>query len=243
MINWVELVGYAASVLVAASLLMTRFLALRLVNLVGALCFVAYGLLIGSAPIVATNGFITLIDLYFLLRMLSPATNGVEYRSLPERSRERVDEFVVRHGPDIDRFFPDFSTARIDETYQVGGAPYVAMRDLAIVGCALVHPVPTGPSPSNHELGIVYDYIRVQLYPERSAILALDYVTRRYRGLGLNHRLYARIEADLTEVDYLLVPVRTNARRHRKFLVANGYEQLRRIGRYVVYSKMLPRAS
>ena len=67
---WLELLGYAASVLVAVSLMMSRIVRLRVINLVGSLAFTAYGVLIGAYPVAAVNGFIVLINLWFLARML-----------------------------------------------------------------------------------------------------------------------------------------------------------------------------
>jgi hypothetical protein len=45
-----ELIGYAASVLVAVALTMRSVLRLRLINLVGAATFTVYGLLIHAYP-------------------------------------------------------------------------------------------------------------------------------------------------------------------------------------------------
>jgi len=53
-----EFIGYAASVLVAVSLMMRSIVRLRLIHLAGALRFAAYGLLIKAYPIVAVNSFI-----------------------------------------------------------------------------------------------------------------------------------------------------------------------------------------
>ena len=67
---WLELLGYLASVLVAVSLMMSRILRLRVINLVGSLAFTLYGVLIGAYPVAAVNAFIVLINLWYLSRML-----------------------------------------------------------------------------------------------------------------------------------------------------------------------------
>jgi len=46
-----ELVGYAASALIAISLMMSSILRLRLINLAGAAAFATYGLLIRAYPV------------------------------------------------------------------------------------------------------------------------------------------------------------------------------------------------
>lgn len=61
-----ELIGYAASLLVAISLMMSRIVKLRIVNLIGAITFTVYGILIDSMPVAAMNAFIVLINIYHL---------------------------------------------------------------------------------------------------------------------------------------------------------------------------------
>lgn len=64
-----ELIGYAGSILVAVSLMMKSLVRLRLINLVGAIIFVIYGLLIGAIPVVFLNGLILSINIYNLWQM------------------------------------------------------------------------------------------------------------------------------------------------------------------------------
>lgn len=73
-----ELIGYAASVLVAVSLMMSSIVKLRVINLVGAILFTVYGLLISAFPVAMMNFFIVLIDLYYLREIVglkSPFTS------------------------------------------------------------------------------------------------------------------------------------------------------------------------
>lgn len=64
-----ELIGYAASILVAISLMMSAIVKLRVVNMIGALTFSVYGALIESIPVAAMNGFIVLINIYYLMKI------------------------------------------------------------------------------------------------------------------------------------------------------------------------------
>ena len=68
-IDSVELIGYLGSVLVAISLMMRSLLRLRIINLVGALFFTLYGILLGAYPVAFLNGLIVCIDLYYLIQM------------------------------------------------------------------------------------------------------------------------------------------------------------------------------
>lgn len=62
----VDIVGYAASAFVAISIVMTSMRKLRYLNLTGAILFVVYGIFIGAIPVVITNGFIALVNIYRL---------------------------------------------------------------------------------------------------------------------------------------------------------------------------------
>lgn len=64
-----ELIGYTASLLVVISLMMRAIVKLRIVNMLGALTFSIYGVLIESIPVAAMNGIIVLINIYFLIQV------------------------------------------------------------------------------------------------------------------------------------------------------------------------------
>ncbi|PJC87356.1 hypothetical protein CSW98_05510 [Vibrio sp. HA2012] len=66
--SMVEMIGYAASIMVAISLSMKHIVALRVLNLVGCSLFIAYGLYVGALPVVVANSYIACINLYFLFR-------------------------------------------------------------------------------------------------------------------------------------------------------------------------------
>ncbi len=65
-----EMIGYTGSLLVALSLTMKSLQRLRIINMVGALFFIAYGLLIGALPIALLNGLTLGVNAYNLWRML-----------------------------------------------------------------------------------------------------------------------------------------------------------------------------
>ncbi|BDD11349.1 hypothetical protein FUAX_37810 [Fulvitalea axinellae] len=67
--NYVEVVGYIAMVLLAVSFLFKDIKKLRVFNTVGCLSFVAYGLLLGAYPIVIVNAFIATVNVIQLAQM------------------------------------------------------------------------------------------------------------------------------------------------------------------------------
>jgi hypothetical protein len=64
--SWIEWFGYLASALIALSLMMGSIVKLRWLNLAGAAMFSSYGFVIGALPVAYLNGFIVLVNLYYL---------------------------------------------------------------------------------------------------------------------------------------------------------------------------------
>lgn len=63
----IEMLGYVATIIVAISFLMKDVVKLRLVNSVGCLCFVLYGVWIGSIPVALLNSLIVAINAYYII--------------------------------------------------------------------------------------------------------------------------------------------------------------------------------
>jgi hypothetical protein len=72
MTNYTEYIGYLASALVLVSFLMKNMTYLRIINTVGCVFFILYGLLLPSIPIVITNVAIVLVNLYYLFQLTRP---------------------------------------------------------------------------------------------------------------------------------------------------------------------------
>ncbi|WNJ94890.1 hypothetical protein RND59_12195 [Vibrio ruber] len=69
----VEIIGYAASLMVALSFTMKDIVKLRIVNCIGCLLFVTYGLIIDSWPVTLANLFITGANIYYLRKARTEA--------------------------------------------------------------------------------------------------------------------------------------------------------------------------
>ncbi|MFV0448149.1 MAG: hypothetical protein ACK5MF_06770 [Vibrio sp.] len=65
----IEIMGYAASIMVAISLTMKDIVKLRVLNFIGCALFASYGLIIGALPVVAANTFIAVVNVYYLVAM------------------------------------------------------------------------------------------------------------------------------------------------------------------------------
>ena len=104
-----ELIGYLASALVVVSLAMTSVVRLRAISLVGSVAFVAYGALISSVPIIATNAAIAVLNTWFLRAELGGKRN-LAATVVPIDAPFLVD-FLRHHLDDIHRFQPGFELA------------------------------------------------------------------------------------------------------------------------------------
>ncbi|MCB2202599.1 hypothetical protein KQH56_01190 [bacterium] len=102
-----EFIGYAASLLIAISLMMKSLIRLRILNAIGAVVFIAYGLIIKAYPVSFLNGLIVIIDLYYLITMLKRS----DYFTLMEVTPDStyLNFFLNFHQEDIRTFFPSFS--------------------------------------------------------------------------------------------------------------------------------------
>ena len=102
----VEVVGYTGTVLVAISLMMSSIIKLRIINLIGALIFSVYGFIIGALPVGFLNGFITIVDAYYLYEIFSAKEL---FKILQSGSdSEYLRYFLKFHQNDIKKFFPAF---------------------------------------------------------------------------------------------------------------------------------------
>lgn len=107
-ISWLEAFGYAASVIVAISLMMGSLLKLRWWNLVGASAFALYGLLIHAYPVAVLNGFIALADVYYLIQMYR---RREQFQVIPlEGASPYLAAVLSAHREEIARLFPGFQT-------------------------------------------------------------------------------------------------------------------------------------
>ncbi|OOF70882.1 YgjV family protein [Rodentibacter caecimuris] len=65
-INSIELLGYMATFFVATSFLFKSIVHLRIVNSIGDILFVVYGMIIDAYPVAVLNAFLVCVNLYQL---------------------------------------------------------------------------------------------------------------------------------------------------------------------------------
>ncbi len=101
-----ELIGYTGSILVAISLMMKSLVRLRTVNMIGAIVFIVYGLLIGAIPVVFLNTLILGVNVYNLWQMWQQK----DYFTLMEVRSESayLKHFLDFYRKEILEFIPTY---------------------------------------------------------------------------------------------------------------------------------------
>jgi GNAT superfamily N-acetyltransferase len=207
--TWVDILGYVASVLAAASLMMKSVLKLRLVSLAGAVAFSIYGALLGSVPITALNVLIIGINLYFIIQMLTKKT----YFKLLEvdRSSSYVRSFLEFYQQDIARYFPNFAynPDRADIVYLI-------LRDLLPVGLFVAERDSAGRE-----------------------VVRLDYVIPGYRDLKAGHFLYDELEKQLPPRGITMLYSVPGGEEHHAYLRRMGFTPQGGEGRIKLFAREL----
>lgn len=188
MFHWVEIIGYAGSLLVAVSLMMSSLVRLRWINLGGALAFAVYGWLVGAYPVLVVNGFIVLVNVYYLWKM----GRGRDYFSLMTIRRHDnnyLRTFLEFHAADIERFFPGFRLAeddRVEVTF--------ILRNVNPAGLVVSR-------RDGEEVRILLDYVLPQYRDLRCARYFLERMAPVWRAGGVRRLLSPATGA--THRDYL----------------------------------------
>lgn len=143
-----EIIGYVGSGLVVISLMMRNILKLRVINLIGALIFTIYGVLIEAWPVVGLNGAIVLIDAYYLRQMLpqKPDYYGVVEAS---PSSELVHRFLDFHDRDIKQFVPSWKG--LTHEHRI----FVVLRNAVPAGVVVARELDERPG----EVAVDLDYV------------------------------------------------------------------------------------
>ncbi len=194
--NWIEILGYVASVLVAVSLMMKSLARLRFLNLIGASAFALYGLLAGAYPVLAVNGFIAIVNIVFLAKMQPGRSEAFELLAIDRADSPYLRRFLDFHADDIHHFFPDFDLDMIDR-------PQIAfiLRDMLPVGLVICEATEG-------------DTLKVRL----------DYVIPSHRDFRCAQYFYRAWSEVMSCTGVCRFVARGGVDKHRKYLKRIGFE-------------------
>ena len=149
-----DLVGWIGSAILVWSLLQTRIVRLRVINLVGCVILIVFNTLAGVWPMMGLNVGLAVINVYHLRKLLVARHEPAQYAVLEARPDEEYLQYLLRvHAADIATFNPHFSAGRTP----FERAFLILLAD-ETVGVVLLHDAGDG-----------------------LAQIALDYVTPRFR--------------------------------------------------------------
>ncbi len=164
--TWLDLIGWAGSALLVWSLLQSRILRLRVLNLVGSLVLLGYNAALHVWPMVGLNAVLAVINVWYLRLLLATRHDERRYSVVEVGTDDEFLAYTLRtHAADIARFNPGFS-------WDGGGAgrsAYLVVSGDETVGVVLVRDAGDGVA-------------RVEL----------DYVTPRFRDFTPGEFVYRR---------------------------------------------------
>lgn len=192
----IEILGYIASVIIALSLTMKNIHRLRLWNLIGAAAFSAYGGINGVWPVFAVNGFIAIVDVYYLI-VMGQHTEYFDLLEIDIKNSIFTQRFLNFYKEDIAKYFPAFNL-NTESNY----TSYFCLRDCRPVGLVLFSTI------SENEL-----------------LVELDYTIPQYRDMKTGRYFYHQGLKRLGIDDKKDLIIKDPTESHRKYLNAMGYKQ------------------
>ncbi|MBI5170339.1 MAG: GNAT family N-acetyltransferase [Candidatus Eisenbacteria bacterium] len=193
---FLQVLGYVASALVAASLMMKSLLRLRVINLVGASLMATYGLLIHAWPVAVLNGTIVLVDLYYLNQMWRQR----DYFKLLAigHDSEYLRGFVKFHRDEIAAFVPGYAFEPDPNHHHL-----LVLRNMVPAGLVILEPEgATG-----------------------TARVLLDFVIPGYRDFGVGRFLFDENAAWFRERDIRRLVSDPGVPRHAGYLERMGFRR------------------
>jgi hypothetical protein len=162
-VSWLDVIGWAGSAVLVWSLLQSRILRLRLLNLVGSLALLFFNAAIGVWPMVGLNAVLAVINVVHLWRLLGTRHDERAYTVIDVGADDEYLAHLLRtHAADIARFNPRF---RFDKS----GQALLIVHGDETVGVVIVKDAGAGVA-------------RVEL----------DYVTERFRDFSPGEFVYRR---------------------------------------------------
>lgn len=193
-----ETVGWIGSILVVWSLMQARVLRFRWMNFAGALVATIYNGIIGIWPFAFMNAAITVIDVYWLMRLYRERHDDAVFSVITLEPEDPYLQHVLAvHADDISLHQPDFSPHPT-----AGDSPrssFLVTRGDEAVGVVAVRPQGEG-------VGVV----------------ELDWVKPRFRDFAPGEFVY-RASGALTEAGFTRLEVPDHAALDKVYLEKVGF--------------------
>jgi hypothetical protein len=162
---WLDVLGWGGSALLVYSLLQSRVLRLRVLNLAACLILTVFNWALEVWPMVGMNVVLSAINLWFILTLVRDRHDEAAFEVLEVRGDDQYLRHVLRvHGADVSRFNPDF----VHDPHAAGQDAFIIQNGDETVGVVIL-------SVSGED-----------------AQVRLDYVTPRYRDFSPGEFVWRR---------------------------------------------------
>ncbi len=186
-INWIEWLGYLASLIILVSLLMSSIKKLRWINLFGAAAFSIYGFMLGMLPVGLVNFCIVLIDAYFLIKMY----RSKEYFKILhiEGKSDYLRYFLKFYDDDINKYNGEYKAEIKDAAVK-----FFVLRDMVVAGVLVC---------SKHN--------------EDTLKIELDFATPKYRDFRIGQYIFEHEKEYFIKKGYTKFIAFSNVPAHTKY--------------------------
>lgn len=191
-----EIFGYIASALIAISLMTANIKRLRWLNLAGAVSFSTYGLLIEAYPVFVLNGWIAIVDVYFLWRLYR-FKDQFDLVQEPSAMSPVYALLLSRYENDIKQYFP-----AIDGETLSNARSLLVFRNMKPVGLFAYESADDG----------------------QTADVLLDYVTPEARDFKTAQFLFDHHLQKLRDSSIKVLRARSNNDAHTNYLLKMGFK-------------------
>lgn len=218
-ISFYEIIGYIASVVVLISITSKSMIKFRAINLLGAIIFSIYALLINAIPILILNLIIIIVNIYFLYKFFTEKESFSFYFANYKNnfSKRYIEQFFKLYRDDIKKFFPDFDF-KIKLDYKI----LLIFRNLKPAGLILLENF----KKENFEIANTKKALSKDLSKEKQIYenlseeyeIILDYVTPEYRDFKIGKYIFIDHQEVFDRIGAKKIYVKTTNKQHIKYL-------------------------
>lgn len=200
--NAIQILGYAASLIVFISLMMKSLAKLRVLNAAGSLLFVVFALATDSLPTAFLNMGIVVIDVFYFIRMT--------------RVKDNFEIMTVQKDNEIVRRFYRTNKKELDALF--GEASFVKSEKIALFF-------------RNDDIAGLLAYSSVVLpqtdssAPESAAEILIDFVVPKYRDFAVGRHFFVKDVSFWKEQGYTCLLSSVPDKRHIPYLERLGFER------------------
>ena len=200
--NAIQILGYAASLIVFISLMMKSLAKLRVLNAAGSLLFVVFALATDSLPTAFLNLGIVVIDVFYFIRMTRVKDN-FEIMTV-QKDNEIVRRFYRTNKKELDALFGEASFVKSEKIA-------LFFRNDDIAGLLAYSSVVLPQSDSS--------------VPESAAEILIDFVVPKYRDFAVGRHFFVKDVRFWKEQGYTCLLSSVPDKRHIPYLERLGFER------------------